>query len=118
MMSRTHLTVGVGSALAIMLPTEAKFCCTAVIGGLLGGIITDNDIFDNDYTGDAILGQVIEFGATAVILFTDKILNIGLCNELFSRSIINLFFCLFIFIGLYVFGFFKNTENLLIHFWQ
>lgn len=111
MMSRTHLTIGVGSALAVMLPTEAKFCCTAFIGGLLGGIIPDNDILDNDYTGDAILGQVIAFGTTAGILILDKILNIGLCNELFSRSTINLFFGLFIFIGLYVFGLFQEHRK-------
>ena len=111
MMSRTHLAVGVGSALTIMLPTEAKFCCAAVIGGLLGGIIPDNDILDNDYTGDAILGQVIGFGTTAGILFLDKILNIGLCNELFSRSTINLVFGLLIFIGVYIFGFFQEHRK-------
>ena len=111
MMSRTHLTVGVGSALAIMLPTEAKLCCTAVIGGILGGIIPDNDILDNDYTGDAILGQVIAVGTTAGILFLDKILNIGLCNELLSRSPIILIFGLLIFVGLYIFGFFQEHRK-------
>ena len=111
MMSRTHLTVGVGSALSIMLPTEAKLCCTVVIGGILGGIIPDNDILDNDYTGDAILGQAIAVGTTAGILFLDKILNIGLCNELLSRNPIILIFGLLIFIGLYIFGFFQEHRK-------
>lgn len=111
MMSKAHLAVGVGSALTIMLPTEAKLCCTAVIGGLLGGIVPDNDILDNDYTGDAIFGQVIAFGTTAGIMLLDKLLNIGLCNEIFSRNVINIIFGLLTFIGLYVFGFFQEHRK-------
>jgi inner membrane protein len=111
MMSKTHLAIGVGSALAVTLPVEPKLCCIATIGGLLGGIIPDNDILDNDYTGDALLGQVLGGGIIAGILFLDKILNFGICNELFSRSSINLIFGLILFIGLYIFGFFQEHRK-------
>ena len=111
MMSKTHLMLGVGSALITTLPVEPKLCCIATIGGLLGGIVPDNDILDNDYTGDAILGQVLAGSITAGILFLDKIFKIGICNELFSRSLINLIFGLVLFMGLYIFGFFQEHRK-------
>ena len=111
MMSTTHLMVGLGSALIATLPDEPKLCCIATIGGLLGGIIPDNDILDNDYTGDAILGQILAGSITAGILFFDKILEIGICNELFSRSLINLIFGLVLFIALYVLGYFQKHRK-------
>lgn len=111
MMSKTHLMVGLGSALVATLPVGPKLCCIATIGGLLGGIVPDNDILDNDYTGDAILGQVLAGSIIAGILFLDKIFEFGICNELFSRSLINLLFGLVLFIGLYIFGFFQEHRK-------
>lgn len=111
MMSKTHLTVGIASALTTILPTEGKICCIAVIGGALGGIVPDNDILDNDNTGDALLGQFLAGLITVGILFLDKIFKIGVCDELFSRSMINLIFGLVLFIGLYIFGFFQEHRK-------
>lgn len=109
MMSKTHLLVGVGSALATTLPTGPKLCCIATIGGVLGGIVPDNDILDNDYAGDAVLGQVLAVGISAGILFLDKMFNFGICDEIFSRNLIYLIFSLILFIGLYVFRIFSRT---------
>lgn len=111
MMCRTHLTVGVASALVATLPIGPKACCIATIGGVLGGIVPDNDILDNDYTGDALLGQILAGSITAGILILDKIFKIGICNELFSRSLINLIFGSILFIGLYIFGFFQEHRK-------
>ena len=111
MMSKTHLMVGVGTALVATLPVGPKLCCIATIGGLLGGIVPDNDILDNDYTGDAMLGQVLAGSIIAAILFLDKIFKFGICNELLSRSLINLIFSLVLFIGMYVFGFFQEHRK-------
>lgn len=111
MMSKTHLTVGVGSALATTLPFGPKSCLIAILGGVIGGILPDNDILDNDYTGDAVLGQVLAAFITGSILFIDKILKIGICNELFSRSLINLIFGITLFIALYIYGIFQEHRK-------
>lgn len=111
MMSKTHITMGVASALVATLPIGPKLCYITTIGGLLGGVVPDNDILDNDYTGDAIFGQVSAVVVTAGILLLDKILNGGICNELFSRNLISLIFGLILFIGLYIFGIFQEHRK-------
>ena len=44
MMSRTHIFVGTMTAMAVMKPQSAQECVTALIGGLVGGIICDVDL--------------------------------------------------------------------------
>ncbi len=48
MMSKTHLTMGMATALVIMHLIATPECFLAIIGGALGGIYPDIDIVDND----------------------------------------------------------------------
>ena len=105
MMSKTHLAVGVGSALIATMPVGLKLCCISVIGGALGGIIPDSDILDNDCNSKALLKQVAAGSMfTTGILLVDKFFNTRICSEVFLRNHTNLVFGLVLFLGLYIFG--------------
>lgn len=104
-MSRTHLAIGVGTALAVFHPQTAQGCCLAIMGGAVGGIMPDIDILDNDYTGDALLGQVIAAGLTAGTLAIDWFLKLGIMEYLLLRNKILLiagivFFMVMYFVGM------------------
>lgn len=64
MMSKTHIAIGAVTALMGSVLTNPKDCGIVVIGGVVGGIIADNDILDNDYLGDALLRQLSCFKLT------------------------------------------------------
>lgn len=104
MMSKTHITVGVGTVLAVLQPHTAQGCCMAIIGGAVGGIIPDIDILDNDSTGDARFGQGLALGLTLLCLAIDAICGFGICNQIFSRSDVQLGIGLILFVILYRFG--------------
>ena len=111
MMSRTHLAVGVATALAFGSPHNLETCLISTIGGLIGGITPDIDILDNDYTGDALLGQVLALGITGLILLIDFIFKIGICASLFSRNIIFLILGIVLAIILYFVGLAQNHRG-------
>lgn len=105
MMSKTHLAVGVGSALIATMPVGLKLCFISVIGGAIGGVIPDSDILDNDCNSKALLKQVAAGSMfTTCVLLADKFLNVGICSEVFLRNHTNLVFGLILFFLLYIFG--------------
>ena len=104
MMSKTHLAVGVGTALALTQPQTAKGCCLAIIGGILGGMMPDIDILDNEHMMDAIHGQIIVAGMTAAVLVMDHFARWGVCKELFSRDPMLLIWGIIAWIVLYGIG--------------
>ena len=88
MMSKTHIAVGAATALVGIRPMEPEECAIVVIGGVVGGIIADNDILDNDYLGDALLGQLLAAGITALILFLDFSLGGNIINSMLASKIL------------------------------
>ena len=67
MMSRTHLAIGLATSLAVIRPGSLQECAVAVVGGAVGGVLADNDILDNDYHADALIGQLLAIGLVAII---------------------------------------------------
>ena len=65
MMSKTHLSIGMATALALCPITGLNSCLLALAGGALGGVIPDVDILDNDYKNDALNGELAAFGTLA-----------------------------------------------------
>lgn len=104
MMSITHIAIGAATALVVTVPMTPRECAITVIGGVIGGVVADNDILDNDYLGDALLGQLSAAGITALILFLDFILNGGIINSMLaSRGLLisgSVVFAILYFIGM------------------
>lgn len=89
MMSKTHIAIGAATALVGTAPMTPGECAIAVIGGVIGGIVADNDILDNDYLGDALFGQICAAGITALILFIDFVLGSGIVKSMLeSRALL------------------------------
>lgn len=74
-MAKTHLAVGVTTSIFLTNPTNTKELICSVVGGLLGGVIADVDILDNDYKLDALIGQIIAFLGTTLIFTLDYYLK-------------------------------------------
>lgn len=103
MMSKTHLTIGIASSLAIVNPTTLTGCAMSVIVGSVGGVLADNDILDNDYHSDALIGQLLAFGISAFTLVIDYFFKLGICNYVVNHKtmsiIAGIVFCITYFVG-------------------
>ena len=86
MMGKTHLFVGAATALAFTRPDTPEGCVTAMIGGALGGIISDIDMHDNRTKKDALYARMFVLGLIAVTLLTGKGEPNGIVAE-FSSSL-------------------------------
>ena len=82
MMSKTHIAVGMASALAIAQTGSVESCVAAVVGGSVGGIIADCDIHPSRAHKDALAGRLIVVGIAVVALLADRYANAGLCDYL------------------------------------
>ncbi len=85
MMSKTHIAVGIASALALAEAGSAEACIAAVIGGSIGGIIADCDITPSRAHKDALIGRLIVVGVTVVALVIDNRTQIGICDYLIAH---------------------------------
>jgi len=82
MMSRTHIAVGVASALLVAPTGSIGSACAAVIGGSLGGIIADCDITPSKAHRDALVGRLLVAAIAAGSLAIDHWLDAGICDYL------------------------------------
>lgn len=90
MMSKTHYAVGLATSLAVIQPKTINECLTAVIAGTIGGVLADNDILDNDYQADALIGQLLAAGTTALAVIFDYLFKLGICLTIVSRPILSI----------------------------
>ena len=82
MMSKTHIAVGVASALAIAQTGSVESCVAAMIGGSIGGIIADCDITPSRAHKDALIGRIIVIAVSVVSLAIDYWYGAGVCDYL------------------------------------
>ena len=82
MMSKTHIAVGVASALAIAQTGSVESCVAAMIGGSIGGIIADCDITPSRAHKDALVGRIIVIAVSVVSLAIDYWYGAGVCDYL------------------------------------
>ena len=85
MMSKTHIAVGIASALALAPAGSAEACIAAVIGGSIGGIIADCDITPSRAHKDALIGRLIVVGIALIALAIDSRTQIGICDYLIAH---------------------------------
>lgn len=86
MMAKTHITVGIASALAVCRPSTPGGLLAAVIGGTVGGILCDIECRSEPGMRDALIGRIIAFVITAVLLFTDRMMHFGIVESISSRN--------------------------------
>lgn len=77
-MSRTHIAVGIASALAIAQTGSPASCLAAVVGGSLGGIVADCDIAPSRAHRDALVGRLLAGAIAAIGLAVDARAGLGL----------------------------------------
>ena len=108
MMSKTHFAIGLATSLAIIRPQTFNECAVAVIGGALGGVLADNDILDNDYQDDALIGQILALGTVVLTLLIDFFFKLGICQSIISTPILSIIGGIG-FVVLYIIGF--NSDH-------
>ena len=69
MMSKTHLTVGVATSLAICQPATVGTLMTAIAGGAAGSILCDIECKGHPGMWDAAIGRIIAIGISLTALF-------------------------------------------------
>lgn len=80
MMSKTHIAVGVASALTIAHTGSVESCLAAILGGSIGGIIADCDITPSRAHKDALIGRLAVVGIAVVSLAVDYHFSAGICD--------------------------------------
>ena len=70
----------------------------------MGGVLADNDILDNDYQADALIGQLLALGSAVLALVLDCILGFGICESVINKPVLPIIGGIG-FIALYIIGF-------------
>ena len=110
MMSKTHLAVGIATSLAVIRPQTIQGCAITVIGGAVGGVLADNDILDNDYQADALIGQLLAFGITAIVIVLDYFFQLGICSSIYTHPLLPIIGGIG-FVILYIIGFLSEHRT-------
>lgn len=87
MMSKTHLSVGIATSLAVCTPTTPKGILSAVIGGCIGSILCDIECRSTPEIRDALYGRFIAAGISSLLLATDWLfLEAELWKDILSQN--------------------------------
>lgn len=111
MMSRTHVSMGIATALFAMHPTTPKECFIGIVGGAIGGIVCDIDTVKKDYQNDAHTGQYLAFGIACFVLLLDYFLKTGICSSVISDFSSVTVVGILLFLVLYIKGYFSSHRT-------
>lgn len=84
MMGYTHIAAGLAAAFGLLQPENLKEITAAVIGGAIGGIICDIDLYSAKQVGDGVYSRRIALLLAGAALAIDYFLKGGLWEQLFS----------------------------------
>ena len=104
MMGKTHLFIGAASALACAAPYTKEGCLAAIIGGTVGGIISDIDIKSKPT-------KMMALGIVAVSLLVDWIVDGGILAYMRNCNRENLLIGICLFMILCVIGAFQDHRE-------
>ncbi|MEE1126025.1 MAG: metal-dependent hydrolase [Acutalibacteraceae bacterium] len=80
MMGKTHIFVGIASALAITSPDNIQECLPAIVGGALGGSISDIDVNSKKRSSNNLYAKLIASGIVPISLVIDLIADGGMID--------------------------------------
>ena len=109
MLRKTHITIGIASALAITHPTTVSGVVTAAIGGSLGGWIVDIDCKNKDADREKVFDIIIDILFIGLFILLDFFVGKGMCQYLIENSGIKIYLAAGGFIVLAIVGF--NTKH-------
>lgn len=104
MMGKTHIFIGIASALAVASPDNFKECLPAIVGGALGGSISDIDVNANKSTKDNLYAKLIASGIVPISLIIDLIADGGMIDYVKSCNTTVLVTGIILFIALCFIG--------------
>lgn len=85
-MRNTHLAMGIASAVAVTRPDTVPKCLVAIMGGVIGGLLCDIDLFGNGYKSRKFFERFIAVKITAIILLIDFVFKMGICQFILERD--------------------------------
>lgn len=109
MMGKTHVSVGVATALLVTQPVTLEGFSAAVIGGAIGGIISDMEVRSNPKFRDALHARFIALGLTVVFLLVDVITQGLIITSFLENNTLRLITGSAILIALVIFG--RSTSH-------
>ena len=78
MMGKTHLTVGIATAMLVVRPSTKVEFITAIIGGALGGVLPDIDVKidrSNKYSKKASMDALYSEIAVSILIFSLAVID-------------------------------------------
>lgn len=104
MLGKTHIPVGITTAILVTQPTTVSGVIGAVAGGAIGGWICDIDVRTSSEKEGAVAGFIFMVIDVAVALGIDFILGSGLCYYMISTFSVITLIALGLFIAGCIFG--------------
>lgn len=84
MMGKTHFTVGLATALAVLQPQTVGECMLALIGGSLGGVTADNDTLHRSH---AVKGHLMALKTALPAFLIDLFFGLGICKSVYENRV-------------------------------
>lgn len=87
MMSKTHITIGIGASLLFLQPHTVTGISTAIIGGTFGAVIPDIDCKTIRASRDALYGRIISGAIISVSLFFGQFQKVSLIKNILQTHV-------------------------------
>lgn len=85
MLGKTHITLGIASALIITHPTTVPGVMTSMIGGAIGGWIVDVDCKDMDPDREKVYDTIIDGLFIGAMIVLDFLIGNGVCSYILNN---------------------------------
>ncbi len=89
MMGKTHMVVGMATAIALTTPDTLGGFISAIVGGAVGSCISDIDVNINKHGKDALYTRLIATGLVPIALLIDLIFDGGIVGYMIDCSTAN-----------------------------
>lgn len=80
MMGKTHIFIGIASALVLTAPDNLSDCLPAIVGGAVGGSISDIDVSSSKNGLDSLYAKLMATGIIPIALVIDYIIDGGIID--------------------------------------
>ncbi|MCD7883727.1 MAG: metal-dependent hydrolase [Lachnospiraceae bacterium] len=89
MMSKTHITMGIGASLLLLRPNTVSGISAAIIGGTFGAIIPDIDCKSTKISRDALYGRLIAGAVIAASVIWGQTQPVSLLKNILHTHVTN-----------------------------
>lgn len=104
MLGKTHIFIGVASSLVLTAPDNLSSCLCAIVGGAVGGCISDIDVNSNKNNRDSLYAKLISTGLIPLALIVDFIFKGGIIDYVKNCNRTTLAIGVLLFVALYFIG--------------